>query len=138
MTILRLELCVTVLLARWMVRMLKILDGKFDVDALLAWSDSQVALSWLVNSHTSFKVFISNRVHLVRQLIPISRWFYVRTNENPVDWGSRGLLPSELTRHPLYWFGPTYLKNPNDTWDASVPLLPADHLPEFKVVSLAV
>jgi len=49
------------LLARWIVRVLKMFDGKLAIDGLYAWSESQVVLVWLMNSHVSFKVFISNR-----------------------------------------------------------------------------
>lgn len=90
-----------------------------------------------MNSHVSFKVFISNRVHQVRQLIPACRWLYVRSAENPADCASRGLLPSELPVHALYWSGPTFLKNPIETWSMLVPSVPGEQLPEFKPVSLA-
>jgi len=60
-TIPRLELCASVLLARWIVRVLKMFDGKLAIDGLYAWSEPQVVLVWLMNSHVSFKVFISNR-----------------------------------------------------------------------------
>ncbi|XP_060870209.1 uncharacterized protein LOC132944717 [Metopolophium dirhodum] len=134
----RLELCASVLLARWMARILKMFDGKLTINGLYAWSDSQVALAWLMNSHVSFKVFISNRVHQVRQLIPSCRWLYVRSSENPADCASRGILPSELSVHALYWSGPTFLKNPSETWSMLVPSVPVEQLPEFKPVSLAV
>lgn len=136
-TIPKLELCATVLLARWMARMHQILDGKLYVDGLFAWSDSQVTLSWLKNSHVGFKVFISNREHKVRQLLPSCQWFYIRSSENPADCASRGLLPSELTEHSLYWSGPTFLKKSIETWDQSILLIPVEQLPELKV-SLAV
>jgi len=137
-TIPRLELCASVLLARWMARIIKIFDGKLVIDGLYAWSDSQITLAWLMNPHISFKVFISNRVHQVHQLMPSCCWLYVRSAENPANCASRGIMPSELTAHSLYWSGPAFLKTPIETWNFSVTSVPVEQLPEFKAVTLIV
>lgn len=137
-TIPRLELCAAVLLARWLTRLLTVFGDRLRFDGIFAWSDSQIVLSWLVNPHTCFKVFVSNRVHLARQLVPSCRWGYVRSAENPADCASRGLLPSDLVKHLLYWSGPAFLKDNVNTWDMSVSVVPIEHLPEAKVISLSV
>jgi len=75
LTIPRLELCASVLLARWMASISRIYDSMLAIYGMYAWSDSQVALSWIMNSNASFKVFfISNRVHQVYQLMPSCHW----------------------------------------------------------------
>ncbi len=33
--------------------------------------------------------------------------------ENPADYASRGLFPSELLDHDLWWNGPAWLKLPS-------------------------
>ncbi|CAI6360469.1 unnamed protein product [Macrosiphum euphorbiae] len=137
-TIPRLELCAAVLLARWLTRLLTVFGDRLRVDGIFAWSDSQIVLSWLINPHTCFKVFVSNRVHLVRQLVPSCHWGYVRSAENPADCASRGLLPSDLVEHLVYWSGPAFLKDAVDTWDMSIAVVPIEQLPETKVLSVSV
>ncbi|VVC45890.1 Ribonuclease H-like domain,Protein of unknown function DUF1759,Peptidase aspartic [Cinara cedri] len=134
-TIPRLELCAAVLLARWMARMLKILSGKLEVTNIFAWTSSKIVLSWLMNMHTVFNIFVTNRIHQVRQLIPSCHWYYVQSSENPADCASRGILPSELIVHPLYWTGPTFLKGATKSWDVSVPTFSAKRLPEIQLMS---
>lgn len=137
-TVPRLELCAALLLARWMSRIKKILEQKVSVVHMFAWTDSQIVLSWLVNPHELFKVFVSNRVHQVHQLLPQCSWGYVRSAKNPADCASRGMLPSELLLHSLYWSGPDFLLQPHEEWDVTSSPLPVNMLPEVKSISLAV
>lgn len=56
--------------------------------------------------------------------------------ENPADSASRGLLPSELIHHELWWNGPQWLHSPPSEWpkqSASVRSEPSD---EERKVSL--
>lgn len=137
-TVPRLELCAAVLLARWLYRLLTILQDKLNVDSTFAWSDSQIVLSWLVKPHSMFKVFVSNRVHRIHTLLPHCQWGYVRSAINPADCASRGMLPSELISHSLYWCGPKFLYANVDTWDTSPTPIPVEQLPDTKIVSLTV
>ncbi|KAE9521350.1 hypothetical protein AGLY_018254 [Aphis glycines] len=137
-TIPRLELSAAVLLARWMSRVKATLDDQLVITDVLAWSDSQIVLSWLINQHSCFKVFVSNRVHQIHQLLPSCKWGYVRTDDNPADCVSRGMLPSALLKFSLYWYGPQFLLHSKETWDLSPCTISLDQLPETKDVSLAV
>lgn len=49
---------------------------------------------------------------------------YIPTQLNPVDCASRGLFPSELIDHPLWWTGPSFLRNTDDQWPKSMSSLP--------------
>jgi len=133
-----LELCAALLLARWMSRVKKILEQKVSVVHMFAWTNSQIVLSWLVNPHEMFKVFVSNRVHQVHQLLPQCNWGYVRSAENPADCASRGTLPSELLLHSPYWCGPDFLLQPHAEWEVTCSPIPVNMLPEVKSISLAV
>ncbi|CAG7831728.1 unnamed protein product [Allacma fusca] len=42
-------------------------------------------------------------------LIPNSQWRHVPSEENPADCFSRGIYPTELVNHPLWWAGPKWL-----------------------------
>lgn len=118
-TVPRLELCVAVLLARWMSRLQATLKYKLNVESVFAWSDSQIVLSWLVKPHSMFKIFVSNLVHQIHQLLPHCQRGYVQSESNPADCASRGMLPSELIKYSLYWSGQNFLYADQDTWDTS-------------------
>jgi len=109
-TIPRLKFCAAVLLTWWMSRIHVILGHKVSVNKMFVWSDSQIVLSWLTFPHALFNVFISNRVLQVQQLLPECSWNYDRSEDNPADCASRGVLPSELSRMSLYWSGPSFLR----------------------------
>lgn len=129
-TIPRLELCGAVILAQWFSRLERILAAWLDTSQVYAWSDSTIVLSWLNSPHTSFKQFVSNRINQIHQLLPDAHWAYVKSADNPADCVSRGVKPSELHGHKLYWFGPIFLKGPIHEWKLKSTLVPADQLPE--------
>jgi len=92
----RLELCGALLLARWLNRIHDVLGSRLSIDGVYAWSDSTVALAWIVNTQLEFKIFVSNRVHQIRQLLPHCNWNHIRTIDNPADCALRGVSPSAL------------------------------------------
>lgn len=132
----RLELCAAVLLAKWMSRVKNTLSSKLLIDKLYAWSDSQVVLSWLTSRHSSFKMFVSNRVYQVQQLLPDCSWNYVRSAQNPADCASRGVPPRELASFSLYWSGPGFLHESVQQWSLPWTIMSSDQLPEWRTVSL--
>jgi len=134
----RLELCGALLLARLMNRVYGVLSPKLNIDGVFAWSDSSIALAWIVNAHLEFKVFVSNRVNQIRQLIPLCNWAHISTQENPADCASRGLSPSTLIDLKLYWHGPEFLAQPPTTWVFDTPAIDSDDIPEIKPISLLV
>ena len=42
------------------------------------WTDSQVVLGYLKNTHKRFKVFVANRVQQIRKHTEVSQWNYVQ------------------------------------------------------------
>nr|CAI5832299.1 unnamed protein product [Callosobruchus analis] len=90
--------------------------GLLFFDATYAWSDSRVTLCWLSASPHRWKTFVANRVAQVQSIVPSECWHYVPSAENPADYASRGLLPSQLLAHPLWWTGPPWLRLSNDNW----------------------
>ena len=63
------------------------------------------------------------------ELIPSEKWNHVSGQHNPADCASRGLFPSELVQHSLWWDGPQWLKQPPADWPKQNPL-PLSGLPE--------
>ncbi|KAH9644706.1 hypothetical protein HF086_016414 [Spodoptera exigua] len=42
-------------------------------------------------------------------VIPAAQWNYVKSEQNPADCATRGLLPSKLMSFSLWWHGPEFL-----------------------------
>ena len=55
------------------------------------------------------------------QLIPPDRWNHVDSLDNPADCASRGLFPSELIQHELWWNSPDWLKLSHTHWPIQSP-----------------
>lgn len=129
----RLELCGALLWARTLNHVQSVLSCEVPTSRLRAWSDSSVALSWLTADQQHFKIFVTNRVAKIRQLLPACVWNYVPTNDNPADPASRGLLPTSMLSSSIYWDGPEFLRLPESQWLPSkcIPLVP-EQLPETR------
>ena len=54
------------------------------------WTDSQAVLGYIANESRKFKIFVANRIEMIKGLDP-SQWFYVSSKENPADHSSRGV-----------------------------------------------
>ncbi len=63
-----------------------------------------------------FKTYVGNRISCIVDLIPPEQWRHVRGIENPADCSSRGIFPSELAQHDLWWTGPPWLRLPLTEW----------------------
>ena len=74
------------------------------------WSDSLVALGYILNSAKKFHTFVSNRVQLIQELTSKTDWSYVSTDCNPADMASRGLNAQEASKHSAWFKGPQFLK----------------------------
>jgi len=129
----RLELCGALLLARTLHHVHSVLSSEITVSRVRAWSDSSVVLSWLTSDQKHFKIFVTNRVAKIRQLVPTCSWNYVPTNDNPADPASRGLIPKSMLSSSIYWNGPEFLRLPEDQWPQSkfIPLVPGQ-LPDTR------
>lgn len=106
----RLELCGSHFLASLLDRVRGVLN--VPLSNVYAWTDSTVVFHWLKGNPRRFKTFVGNRVSTIMDLIPPNRWHHFKGTENPADSASRGLLPSELLEHNLWWQGPSWLHEP--------------------------
>eukprot|EP00102_Acyrthosiphon_pisum_P013651 XP_008183314.1 PREDICTED: uncharacterized protein LOC103309509 [Acyrthosiphon pisum] len=131
MTTPRLELCGALLLAKWMDRLKTALEPQVKIDKMYSWTDSSIVLSWLVAAQINYKIFVTNRIAKIRQLLPDCQWNHVSSEDNPADCVSRGILASKLAQPTLYWNGPHLLTDP-ETTRSQVILIPPDELPDLK------
>ena len=110
----RLELCGAYLLAQLLHHVRQVLE--VPLSHVHAWTDSTIVLNWLDGSPKRFKTYVGNRISTIIDLMPPDKWKHVRGLDNPADCASRGLNPSELLQHPLWWNGPTWLKRSPADW----------------------
>ncbi len=104
----RLELCGALLLSHLIENVKE--AHKLQIAETRAWTDSTVVLAWLKAHPSRWKAFVANRVSEVQELVPFDCWAHVKGVENPADCASRGIDPSELPHHHLWWTGPSWLK----------------------------
>ena len=114
----RLELQAAVLCAQIDVKLREELHG-LDIAASYFWSDSQIVLHYIKNETRRFKVFVANRVGIIRSLTDCTKWNHVPGNDNPADMITRGQTPKQLDKRK--WFhGPNFLHEYKSEWKDSV------------------
>ena len=113
-TLPRLELCGAVLGAQLSKRIQDTLQ--FGHSTLHVWSDSMITLGWIQADPRRFKTFVSNRI-VEANSWGVDRWLYVKSEENPADCASRGIMPDELEGNTLWWHGPEWLRQPKSSWN---------------------
>ncbi len=113
-TIPRLEFTADLMLARLVKATASDLD--ISLDNCYAWTDSSIVLSWLHHSLATLKTYQANRVAAILDILRRSQWRHVRSPDNPADLPSRGMLPTELIKTPLWWFGSPWLLSSPEHW----------------------
>lgn len=108
-TIPRLELCGAHLLAKLVKSILDTLETDFHRVCL--WTDSKIVLGWLNGDPDRYKKFIAGKIRTINKLTDKTNWRHVAGEQNPADCASRGILPSELVHHSLWWHGPEFLNS---------------------------
>lgn len=110
----RLELCGAVLLTRLLGECQQAL--RCDEAEMFAWSDSTVVLAWLQRHANVWQTYVANRVSEIQSSMNVTRWQHVSGVDNPADVASRGIMPSEIRTHVLWWSGPAWLQSAQAAW----------------------
>ncbi|XP_044248467.1 uncharacterized protein [Drosophila takahashii] len=110
----RLELTAAHLLAKLLTLVKSSLS--IPITGTFCWTDSEVVLHWLSAPPRRWNTFVCNRTAEILTEYPRSCWNHVRSEDNPADCASRGLLPSTLRDHTLWWTGPTWLAESPSLW----------------------
>ena len=79
------------------------------------WTDSTVVLGCINNDLKRFKVFVANRVQLIRDHTDVKQWHYVNTANNPSS-RIRGLDLSQKEKVQKWFQGPQFHWNNEGTW----------------------
>eukprot|EP00794_Sanderia_malayensis_P004439 gene4439-5032_t len=116
-TIPRLELMGALTLAELINTVITVLKHKLTIGRIYCWSDSQVALHWILNENKVLKQqFVRNRVIQIRAMTPNATWGYCPTSDNPADVASRGSTVAKLQTNQLWWEGAPFLKLDFECW----------------------
>lgn len=107
-TIPRLELSGAELLANLTNQVLK--QTQFAFSRIRLYTDSKIALGWINGNPKRFKTFVANKICKINDVTNKADWLHVSSENNPADCASRGILPSQLMNHPLWWNGPEFLR----------------------------
>ena len=110
----RLELCGAVLLDELIDKVKKCFTLKIDQTYL--WTDSTIVLHWIRSCSRDWTTFVANRVGLIQELTPICQWKHVITDDNPADALTKGIMPSSLHTHRIWWSGPQWLSHDESKW----------------------
>ncbi|XP_043474385.1 uncharacterized protein LOC122506335 [Leptopilina heterotoma] len=113
-TLIRLELCAALLLAKLVKIVLDAL--KIEEEQVRLWTDSMITLNWIHSSPHRFGTFVANRIAEIQTLTSTTSWGHVISEENPADYVSRGQLPRDFVTNESWMFGPSWLRESEDHW----------------------
>ncbi|GBN24672.1 hypothetical protein AVEN_70360-1 [Araneus ventricosus] len=133
-TLPRIEMHSALLLAPLSAPILKPLP--IQMNGVYLWSDSQIVLSWIHLPPRKGNQFVLNRLTQIISLVPQAQWNHIAGTSNPTDCAYRGLSPSTLLNHPLWWSGPQWLSSHEPFSPSLIETFVIE--PEFDCVSCAV
>ncbi|XP_043279324.1 uncharacterized protein [Venturia canescens] len=128
----RLELCGAQLLVKLVHHTKTTLNQEVKIHL---WTDSTIVLGWIQGHPTRWTTYVANRVSEIQIQLPEASWHHISGKENPADCASRGISPSELLQHPLWWTGPAFLRHRASSW-ASGEFIESRELPETRYHTL--
>lgn len=130
-TIAKLELCAAELLVELWHSIKDTIE--IDIEKTIFWSDSKIVLSWIRIISRQLNVFVAHRVAKIQELTGLEdEWRHVPTQDNPADLLSRGLMPEKLQSCELWWNGPSFLMENEESWPDDKRRIPQEELPEVK------
>ncbi|CAH1963989.1 unnamed protein product [Acanthoscelides obtectus] len=110
----RLELCGALLMVRLVSRVMQTIDTH--INQIFYWTDSTIVLSWISAPPIKWKQFVANRVTEIQNVSNITQWNHISSQDNPADIVSRGLRAPELATCELWWHGPSWLAEDEQSW----------------------
>ena len=114
MTVPCLELMAAVVGLRLAQALIKVLE--LPMSAVIFYSDSLDVLWWVRGYGKDFRVFVANLVGEIQMFTDPQQWQHVPTDQNPTDLVSRGVRVDKLKRSGLWWNGPFWLVEDQQTW----------------------
>ena len=115
LTIPRLELMSARILTQLMDSVGKALESRLNLKGRRFWLDSKTALCWIQNKG-EWKQFVQHRVNEILRLTSKNEWGHCPGGENPADVGSRGTTATKLKEDKIWWEGPVWLSQDENSW----------------------
>ena len=91
------------------------------------WVDNKIVLGYILNQTRRFRIFVANRVRVIDERMKEmgegveKKWRYVETKENPADYASRGISPTETEKVDVWFNGPKFLREADESWRDAKP-----------------
>ena len=98
-----------------------VLEHRLNIDSIIFWSDSSTVIQWIKNSTKKQPVFVANRVAEILESTSVDQWRHVPGEQNPADYGTRGLTVSSL-KESTWLTGPAWLLDEENKWPQTMPL----------------
>lgn len=129
----RLELCAALLLAE----LIELVRSSWPatIGHIYCWSDSTITLTWIRGPPNRWTQYVANRVTKIQDLTKNCTWNHVASKDNPADVASRGVMPSKITTLEMWYEGPMFLKDHEDTWFTPSCLPDLMDVPEQRKIS---
>ena len=115
MAILRMELVAATLSVKMSIFLKRELE--IPVNKEVFWTDSEVVLGYIRNESKRFKIFVANRVELIKDHSDESQRHYINSKQNPADYASRGIDVCNDDKVKRWYLGLQFLWEPEATWD---------------------
>ena len=127
------ELLACIFLSKLIVSVKKAVVGLLNVRNVFCWSNSQISLWWIIQVWEDWKVWIKNRVPVIRKNVAPEYWMYVLTDINPADVTTRLLSPNAFVSCEMWWKDPEFLHLENIDMSCHNFLRPGEVSEEQKV-----
>nr|XP_012147360.1 PREDICTED: uncharacterized protein LOC105663391 [Megachile rotundata] len=134
-TLARLELCGAALLASLYASVRKAITR--DIKETFLWTDSTIVLNWIKKQPNTLKTFVANRVADIQRKTDTESWRHIKSEHNPADLISRGVMPAQFHNNGFWFHGPDWLADHRARWPESKVSL-TDEVPELKRVTCLV
>lgn len=86
-------------------------EMNIDIHSVKFYTDSKIVLGYIHNTSRRFYVYVSNRITWIRKTSHPHQWYYINTEENRADHGTRPVAAAVLKS--TNWFsGPSFLSKP--------------------------
>ena len=90
-------------------------EGEVKIERIYCSSDSQVALWWVKSDNKLWEAWVQWRVEKIRKNVGKDVWWYVKTNKNPADIGTRE-KSWKLLNENVWKYGAEFLYNNESQW----------------------
>ena len=80
------------------------------------WTDATSVLQYIRNTDKRFKTYVANRLTVIHEGSKVSQWKHVRGKQNPADYASRGLMPTDSEKLQIWHSGPDFLWMKREHW----------------------